>query len=117
MMKHYPSARTLEVTIDGKLIPEDYTRLIPLMEDLIERHKKLDLLVVLRDFDGWMGGARWDDVAPSSKRFDNVAKLAIVGDKASEAGLANFRKPFAKAETRFFSSKSLAAARGWVGLA
>lgn len=116
-LKNYPEAGTLKVAISGKLDKEDYAQFVPLVEDLIQQHKMLDLLVVLHDFHGWTAGALWEDIKFDAKHFRDIGKLAIVGDTDWEAGMARFCKPFTSADVRFFPSEQLAGAREWTGIA
>jgi hypothetical protein len=115
-LKNYPEAGTLKVTVSGKLNTEDYDRFIPLVEDLITQNDKLDLLVVLHDFRGWTAGALWEDIKFDAKHFNDISKLAIVGDSAWEAGMARFCKPFTSADVRFFPREQLAGAQEWTGI-
>lgn len=115
-LKHYTDSQCLKATISGKLDREDYSRFVPLVEDLVDQHGKLDLLVVLHDFHGWTAGALWEDIKFDAKHFNDIGKLAIVGDTDWEAGMAKFCKPFTTAEVRFFPREKLAEAREWTGI-
>jgi len=115
-LKNYANSQTLKVTISGKLDKDDYARFIPVVEDLIQQHQKLDLLVVLHDFHGWTAGALWEDIKFDAKHFRDIGKLALVGEKDWEAGMAKFCKPFTTAEVRYFQREQLADAMEWVGV-
>jgi hypothetical protein len=104
----------LRVQAVGKLESLDYERFVPQVENLIEKHGKLDLLLVLEDFHGWTAGALWEDVKFDVKHFNDIRRLAIVGDKMWEKGMAAFCKPFTTAEVRFFPSEQLQSAELWV---
>ena len=115
-MKHYPDNKALKVTIDGKLDSEDYSHFVPLVKDLIQQHGKLNLLVILHEFHGWTAGALWEDIKFDVQHYDDIEKLAIVGDKQWESGMAKFCKPFTSAEIRYFEREQLAQAQEWIGV-
>lgn len=113
-LEHDPDAEVLTVTIDGKLEAYDYKRLAPLVEDLINQHKKVDILLILHDFEGWTAGALWEDIKFDVAHFRDIGKLAIVGERKWEKGMATFCKPFTTAEIRFFEREDLARAQEWI---
>jgi hypothetical protein len=105
----------LEVRVSGKLTHEDYETFVPAIERLIEEHGTLRVLLVTHDFHGWTAGALWDDVKFDVKHFNDVERLAVVGEKKWEQGMAAFCKPFTTADVRFFEHDRLDEARKWVG--
>jgi len=109
--------KVLTVTVSGKLQADDYTRLGPLVEDLIRKDGKVDMLLVLHDFHGWTAGALWEDIKFDAKHFRDIGKLAIVGETKWEKGMAVFCKPFTTAAIQYFPAEEVAAARKWLGLA
>jgi len=113
-LEHDPDARLLKVSVDGKIEAYDYKRLAPLVEDLINQHGKLDILLILHDFGGWTAGALWEDIKFDVAHFRDIGRLAIVGDRKWEKGMATFCKPFTTAEVRFFEREDLAHASEWV---
>ena len=60
------------------------------------------MLVRLHDFHGWTAGALWEDIKFDLKHFAHIERLALVGDRKWEAGMAVFCKPFT---TATFTSK------------
>ena len=52
--------KVLEVDLHGKLTREDFERLGPQTDKLIERHGKIRILVTMHDFEGWDAGALWE---------------------------------------------------------
>ena len=105
--------KLLEVELSGRLEKEDYDLFVPTFERLIEKHGKLHLLVVLDDFEGWTAGALWEDLKIDFEHWNDIAKLAIVGEDRWQKGMAVFCKPFTKAEVKFFPKEELAEARAW----
>ena len=109
-----PSGRVLEVHLSGKLTHEDYERFGPEVEDQIKLHGKVRLLVEMIDFHGWQAGALWDDIKFDLKHFRDIDRLAIVGDKKWEHGMATFCKPFTSAKVRYFDAADEDEARAWL---
>jgi hypothetical protein len=108
------AGKVLHVTVSGKLEASDYERFAPEVEHFIEQHDKIRILFETRDFEGWSAGALWEDIKFDVKHFNNIERLAIVGEKKWEKGMATFCKPFTSAEVRFFDSERLDEARLWV---
>lgn len=106
--------RTMEVTISGKLHHADYERFVPIIERSIAESGKLRALVRMEDFHGWDAAALWDDLKFDVKHFRDIERLALVGDKQWEKGMASFCKPFTTAEVRFFEPFEIEAARAWI---
>ncbi|HZZ72270.1 MAG TPA: STAS/SEC14 domain-containing protein [Pirellulales bacterium] len=108
------SDELLEVRLSGKLTKEAYAQLVPAVETQIKAHGKLHILLVLHDFHGWTAGALWEDFKFDIHHWSDIARLAIVGEKKWEQGMATFCKPFTKATVKYFDQSQLEAARAWV---
>jgi hypothetical protein len=105
---------TLEVELTGKLVARDYEEFVPSVERLVGRHGKIRMLVEMRDFHGWTRGALWEDTKFAARHFDSIERLAVVGEKKWERGLATFCKPFTSAEVRYFDQTNAGEACAWV---
>jgi len=104
----------LEVQMSGKLAHSDYEHFVPEFERLVKEHGKLQILCDMKDFHGWEAGALWDDIKFDMKHFSDIERLAIVGDKKWEKGMAAFCKPFTTAKIRYFDRSAISDARTWV---
>ena len=104
--------RILEVKATGKLERADYEQFGPEVERLIRERGKLRILLELDGFHGWTAGALWEDVKFDAKHFNDIERLAIVGDSAWEKGMALFCKPFTTAAVRYF--EDVDEARDWI---
>ncbi len=110
-----PDSKLLEVRLTGKLETADYEIFVPEFEQLAAVHDKLRLLVILEpEFAGWDAAALWEDAKLDARHFNDIEKVAIVGDKTWEKGMAIFCKPFTLAEVRFFDRDDLQSARDWL---
>lgn len=106
--------RTLLVTLTGKLHTEDYDAFVPAVDEAVEKNGKVSMLVDLVDFHGWTIGAAWRDTVFAARHFHDIDRLAMVGDRQWEEGMATFCRPFTKAEVRFFEREDRAEAEAWV---
>jgi hypothetical protein len=104
----------LEVHVSGKLTKEAYQKLKPIVDQQIEDHGELRILFIMRDFHGWTAGALWEDTKFDLKHWKDIDRLAMVGDKKWEQGMATFCKPFTAAKIKYFDSSQLEAARAWL---
>ncbi len=109
------SGKMLVLKLSGKLDKDDYQAFVPHVEKLIRQHGKIRMLVELHDFHGWTAGGLWEDIKFDLRHFSDIERLAIVGDKRWEHGMAVFCKPFTTADIRYFDVSELAEARHWIG--
>ena len=109
------SGKTLTVRVSGKLASADYEHFVPEFERLVARNGKLRVLFEMSGFHGWEAGALWADTKFALKHFSDIDRLAMVGDKKWEHGMATFCKPFTKATVRYFDHTEAAEARRWLG--
>lgn len=104
--------------ISGKLTQDDYRDLAPKLEGLLDKNGRTRVLVVLEDFQGWTPSAFWEYTKLGTRHiFDHsLDRMAIVGDKVWEKGIAAFTKPFTRAEVRFFPLSKAEEAQNWLGV-
>jgi len=108
------AGRLLEVRVTGKLTKESYEIFVPAVDAQIKQYGKLRILFVVKDFHGWTAGALWEDLKFDLKHWRDIERLAFVGDKKWEKGMAAFCKPFTKAQIRYFDMAQLEEAREWL---
>jgi hypothetical protein len=108
------SGKILNVKVSGKVAKADYEHWVPAMERLIKKHGKIRVLFDIHDFHGWEAGALWEDLKFDLRHFNDIERLAIVGEKAWEHGMAVFCKPFTTAKIRYFDRRQSAEARAWI---
>lgn len=107
--------RVLEVELHGKLQRSDFDRVGPQVDRLIRKFGKIRILVAMRDFEGWDVGALWEDLKWEARHFNDVERLAIVGEESWQKWMAGFCKPFTTADIRYFSFAQLDEAHEWLG--
>jgi hypothetical protein len=108
------AGKILVVHISGKVVKTDYEHFVPEFERLIRQQGKLRVLFDMADFHGWDAGALWEDIKFDIKHFADIERLAMVGDKKWQQGMAMFCKPFTKATVRYFHHADAAEARKWL---
>ena len=106
--------KLLVVHVSGKLAKADYEHFVPEFERLVQQHGKLRVLFDMTGFHGWDLGALWEDIKFDIKHFADIERLALVGEKKWQHGMATFCKPFTKATIRYFDHAEAAEARKWV---
>lgn len=107
-------SQVLNVRVSGKLTKDDYVAFAPQVEKYVEEHGKLRVLLQTEDFHGWEATALWEDVKFNARHFSDIERLAVVGEKKWEKGMATFCKPFTTASIRYFDHDHLEEARDWV---
>jgi hypothetical protein len=106
--------KVLAIHVSGKLKKADYDDLAPELERLVAEHGKVRLLLDMTDFHGWEAGALWDEIKFDIKHFADIERIAMVGDKKWEEGMATFFKPFTKATVRYFDHADATESRKWL---
>jgi len=109
--------KVLAVHISGKLTKADYVFFTPEFERLVKLNGKLRVLFDMTGFHGWDAGALWEDIKFDVKHFADIERLAMVGDKKWQQGMATFCKPFTKATIKYFDHADAAEARTWLDAA
>lgn len=98
----------------GKLEKEDYELFVPQVEKIMESRDKIRMFVELHDFKGWSAGALWEDTKFGIKHFNDIERLAILGEKKWEKPMAAFVKPFTTAQVKYFDMANREKAHEWI---
>jgi len=106
--------KLINVHVSGKLQKEDYEHFVPEFERLAREHGKLRVLFDMTDFHGWEASAAWEDFKFGMKHMPDIERIAMVGEKQWQHGMATFCKPFIKAKVRYFDHVAAAEARTWL---
>ena len=102
--------------VSGKVTAEDYDQLIPRLDEAIEAHGTIHLLVVLGDFEGWDGlDTAKTDYEFGTHQYRMVERCAFVSDKNWHKWMVKFMDPFTRrTEEKFFEPEQLSEAWEWV---
>jgi len=113
-LKEENCGKLLVVNVTGKLVVADYDHFVPEFERLVREHGKLHVLFDLTGFNGWTAGALWADTKFAMHHFSDMDRLAVVGEKKWQEGMATFCMPFTNAKVRYFDHTAVFDARKWL---
>lgn len=108
------SGTVVTLVFKDTLKKEDYEYFVPQVEKIMDSRDKINLLIILKNFTGWTAGALWEDAKFGIRHFDDIERLAIVGDTTWQKAMAGFVKPFTRAEVRYFDLSDLDQAENWI---
>jgi hypothetical protein len=106
--------KTLVVRVTGKFGKQDHEQFAPAVEQLANKHGKIRVLFEAQDFQGWDADALWEDVEFAAEHYNDIERMAMVGEKKWHAGMATFCKPFTEATVRYFDQSETKQAKDWV---
>jgi hypothetical protein len=108
--------RVIGIRITDKLRAEDYeTQLIPLVNEKLASHPRLDLLCCIDgEWKGMEAGAVWQDLRLGLGKIGHWARMAIVTDIGWMENAIKLFRLFSPGELRHFGSDDYEAARSWV---
>ena len=98
----------------GKVTPEDYQKLNPEVQAVVDQFDKVCLLLNLQEFAGEEAKAWLPDLKFGHRFHDKIVKMAIVGDKRWEKWLARLADPFYAKEAKFFLPEDTDKAWAWM---
>jgi len=106
---------TIGMKVVDKLTDEDYTNvLIPGLEQILQNHDKVRVLVDATEFKGWNLAAAWDDVTFGMKHRNDFEKFAVVGGKEWMNWGAKLGAQFMSGEVKTFSAEEREQAWEWI---
>lgn len=109
-----PETAILEVDLSGQLDKADYEQFAPEIDRLIKQQGAVRVLVTLHNFKGWTFAGIWEDIKFDARHYNDIDRLAIVGEKKWHEGMALFCKPFTSAKVRYFEQFEYEDARAWL---
>ncbi len=113
-LKEENDGKIIVVHVSGKLVKEDYEDFVSEFDRLIGLHEKLSILFEMTGFHGWTVSAAWEDTKFGFHHFGDIDRLAMVGEKKWQEGMATFCKPFTKATVKYFDHSKISEARKWL---
>ena len=106
--------KLLVVNVSDKPVTTDYEHFVPEFDRLVRLHGKRRVRFDVSGFHGWKAGALWGDIKFDVKHFADMERLAMVGEKKWQQGMAVFCEPFRRAAIQCFDQTDIAAARKWL---
>jgi len=99
-----------KVLEEVKAIKGDLLAFVPIVDKVLEETKVIEpnLLIDMRDFEGWELIAAWDNLKFGLKHRNDFKKLAIVGDKNWEETATSMMSHLIEGEAEFFKERKQA---------
>jgi len=96
-LREEDDGKSLVIHVSGKLAKTDYPDFVSEFERLVRQHGRLRVLFDMTGLQGWDVGAAWEDTKFGIKHFADIERMAMVGDRKWQHGMAVLVKPFTKA--------------------
>ncbi|MEP6947241.1 MAG: STAS/SEC14 domain-containing protein [Acidobacteriota bacterium] len=106
--------KILVIHVSGTLVKEDYPKFVSEFERLLQTHGKPRLLFDMIGFHGWDAGAAWEDLKFGVHHYNDIDRMAMVGDKKWQHAIEIIFKPFSPAPIRYFDHADESGARKWL---
>jgi carbamate kinase len=110
------TGNTIGFRVSGKLTAADYDMLLPKLDEAIAAHGKINLLVLMEDFEGWDSlDAAKADFRLGTQQYRQVERAAFVGEGKWQRRLVKIMDPLTRhIEERAFERDQLHEAWQWV---
>ena len=107
--------KIISLRFNDVLDKEDYELFVPQLENLFKHDgDKVRFLIELENFKGFTLGALWEETKFSFKHFNDIDRIAVVGENRTEKIITEFTRPFTRAEVRFFNTAEIEDAKKWL---
>ncbi|MGK6318659.1 STAS/SEC14 domain-containing protein [Sphingomonas sp. DT-204] len=103
----------VELTVDGRIDRAEFARVVAELERLLETHKQLNVVEVIRNFEGIDPALWWQDVKWSLGHIHRFARAAVVTDSGWIGPVARALGALMPSEIRTFPLDRLDEARRW----
>ncbi len=113
-LKEENGGKLASVCVSGKLTKHDYEHFAPEVEAMIKKHGKIDFLLNMHEFHGWDAGALWEDIKFDMHHFNQIGRIAMIGDSKWEKWMSAFCRPFTTAKVKYFEKDQLKEADAWI---
>lgn len=104
----------IALKVTGKVNAEDYDRIIPLLDHMIQEYGTVRCLADVSTLEGVKPDAFWKDFWFSIKHANKFEKVAVVGGGPLIEGFSKLSAPFTKAKVKTFDEKEIMAATEWI---
>ena len=82
--------KVIALHVSGKLEKADCEQFVPEFTRLARQNGKSRVLFDMSGFHGWKVGAAWEDFKFGVEHFSDIERLAMVGEKKWQQGMATF---------------------------
>ncbi len=105
----------ISANISGVMRLDDHKALQHIARQIIATGRKVRFLAILENFQGWEKGVDWSDIGFFVDHGNDIAKMAIVGDKGWREDVFAFAgKGLRATEIEYFTPDLLEEAEAWV---
>ena len=104
----------LGYSVKGLVTHEDYEKLTPEVEKVVEKYGKVSLYMDISGFEDATLEALVDDANTYIKFNEKLEKVAIVGNNTIEEFVTKAAAIFMKAETKYFDTAEMDEAWEWL---
>ncbi len=92
----------IAVKASGKLTIKDYEDILSLAEERTRQYGKTNWYIEITDFKGWEFDAAVEDLKFDIEHYDDIKRIAMVGDKKWHRWGAVASKLFTRAKVEYF---------------
>lgn len=104
----------IAIEVDGHINKSDYDKVTPLIEKAVREYGKVKVYIQIVKIEGIEPSAFMEDIRTYFKHFNNVEKLAVVGNNKWQKFWTGLAGPFISGEVKFFEQSETAEAQTWV---
>lgn len=103
----------VEITVDGRIERADFDRVVAELDRLLETHRQLNVVEVIRDFAGIDPALWWRDMSWGFGHIHRFARAAVVTDSGWIGPVARAVGALMPSEIRSFPLDRIDEARRW----
>lgn len=107
----------LPMLVQNTITKDDFARVLPQMESLLNRHDEVRFYIKLEDFSGYELETLWQELKFDVQHLNEYGKTAVVGQKEWEKWGTKVSSLFTDAEMKFFPDEQADKAWDWVNAA
>ena len=100
--------------ISGNVNKNDYSVMLPVLEERIRQHGKVRVYAELMDVEAYSLRALYEDIKFDIKHASDFSKIALVGDSDWISWVATAARPFTTATIKYFDFRQREAAWAWI---
>ncbi len=109
-----PETKTFELTVSGKITPEDFDALSGPLDAFVKEHDKIKLLEIIEDFQGFDPTMLWKGIKYDIRILPHITHCAVVSDMGWLSPITKAAGAFIGTKLRTFDLAEVEAARAWL---
>ncbi len=103
----------IAVRASGKLTKKDYEDILALAKEKTRQYGRTNWYIEITDFKGWEFDAAVEDLKFDIEHYDDIKRIAMVGDKKWYYWGAMASKLFTRAKVEYFDIADKVKAENW----